>query len=60
MISASGNNQNFTGTGWKEREASQKPMEKNPETFRLKYCFYVSIDFRCFPSGTGAYFLTWV
>jgi hypothetical protein len=33
---------------------------KKPETFRLKYCFHVSIDFRCFPAGTGPYCLTWV
>ena len=28
--------------------------------FRPEYCFHVPTFFRCFPAGTGPYFLTWV
>jgi hypothetical protein len=34
-----------------------KFIRKNPETFRPEYYFHVSLDFRCFPTGIGPFFL---
>jgi hypothetical protein len=58
MILAAGNNWNFTGTGRKEREASQKSMKKS-EDFSAGILLPCSADFQCFPAGAGPYFLTW-
>jgi hypothetical protein len=37
-----------------------KFTRKKSGDFRPEYCFHVPTFFRCFPAGTGPYYLTWV